>query len=178
MLTNLPILAAESSESGLAALGVDPKAFLIQLITFILVFLVLKRYAFKPILKTLHERREIIEGGVKLGEQMKKEQAQMEQKVSDALHKARQEADAIIGGAQESSRQAIREAEDKARDKAAGILKDADARIVQDTARARQQLEGELVGLISEATEAIIEEKVDAKKDAALIERALKGRTA
>jgi hypothetical protein len=30
--------------------------------------------------------------------------------------------------------------------------------------------------LVSDATEAIIDEKVDAKKDAALIEKALKGR--
>jgi len=69
-----------------------------------------------------------------------------------------------------------REAEGKAQDKAAGILKDAEERIKTDTARARKKLEGELVGLISDATEAIIGEKVDAKKDAALIDAALKGR--
>ena len=39
-------------------------------------------------------------------------------------------------------------------------------------------LEKELVGLISDATEAIIEEKVDARKDAQIIERALKGQRA
>ena len=76
----------------------------------------------------------------------------------------------------DTARQTIREAEDKARDKAAGILAAADDRIIQDTSRARKALEKELVGLVSDATEAIIYEKVDASKDAQLIERALKGR--
>jgi F-type H+-transporting ATPase subunit b len=174
MLTNF---AAESS-SGIGALGVDGKAFLIQLITFVLAFWVLQRYAFKPIIKVLRERRETIEQGVKLGEEMQKERAKLDAQVEKTLHDARAEADGIIAGAQDTARQTVREAEDKARDKAAGILEQADARIVQDTARARKQLEKELVGLISDATEAIIEEKVDAKKDAQLIERALKERQA
>lgn len=174
MLPTLTTFAAESSESGLGALGVDGKAFLIQLITFVLVFWVLKKYAFTPILKVLQERRETIESGVKLGEEMQKERAKLDQQVEAKLHEARQQADEIIAGANETSRQTVREAEDKARDKAAGILESAEARIEQETARARKQLEKEVVDLISEATEAIIDEKVDAKKDAALIERALK----
>lgn len=165
---------AESS-SGLSALGVDGKAFVIQLITFLLAFLVLRRYAFKPILKVLHERREIIESGVKLGEEMQKEKAALETKVDETLHAARQQADGIIAGAKETASATIREGEDKAKQKAEGIIQAAEDRIKQDTSRARQQLESELVGLISDATEAIIQEKVDAKKDAALIERAMKG---
>jgi F-type H+-transporting ATPase subunit b len=164
------------SSSGIGALGFDGQAFVIQLITFVLAFLVLRRYAFKPILKVLRERRETIESGVKLGEQMKQEQAKLAARVDQALHEARQQADSIIAGAQDSGRQAILEAEEKARAKAAGIITEAQSRLVQETARARQQLEKEVAGLVSDATEAIIDEKVDAKKDAALIERALKRR--
>src|SRR3954464_12210212 len=115
----LPIanFAAESS-SGLGALGVDGKAFLIQLITFVLAFLVLKRYAFKPILKVLAERRDTIEQGVKLGEEMQKERTRLQTQVEQKLHEARQKADEIIATAQDTSRQTVREAEDKARTKA------------------------------------------------------------
>ena len=164
------------SSSGIGALGFSGQAFVIQLITFILAFLVLRQFAFKPILKVLRERRETIESGVKLGEDMKKEKAALEQKVEQLLHEARQQADSIIAGAQDSGRQTVAEAEDKARAKAKGILSEADERIAQDTARARKQLEAEMVGLVSDATEAIIGEKVDARKDAGLIDRALKER--
>jgi F-type H+-transporting ATPase subunit b len=114
MITNLTTHFAADSSSGIGALGVDGKALIIQLVTFALAFLVLKRFAFKPILKVLKERRELIEQGVELGEQMKKDQAALEAKIAAELAKARQEADGIIASAQETSRQTIREAEDKA----------------------------------------------------------------
>lgn len=166
------------SSSGIGALGIDGKAFVIQLVTFVLAFWVLQRFAFKPIVKLMDERRKTIESGVKLGEKMRKDEAAMEAKVEETLHAARQQADSIIAAAQDSGRQAIRDAEEKAHEKAAGILDEAEARIAQETVRARKGLEKELVNLISEATEAIIDEKVDAKKDAQLIERALKERQA
>lgn len=165
---------AETSSSGIGALGFDGQAFLIQLITFLLAFWVLQRYAFKPILKIMNERRKTIESGVKLGEQMQREQAELEEKIEQMLHEARQEADGIISNAQDAGRQAIREAEDKAKEKANGILAEADARIEQETQRARKALEKELVTLVAEATEAVLGEKVDASKDAQLIDRALK----
>src|SRR5258708_7817319 len=87
------------SSSGLGALGFDATAFLIQLITFVLAYLVLRRYAFGPIIKVLRERRETIEQGVKLGEQMQREKVELEAKVEQSLHEARQQADAIIAGA-------------------------------------------------------------------------------
>jgi F-type H+-transporting ATPase subunit b len=176
-LTSLLTQFGDSS-SGIGALGIDVKAFVIQLVTFLLAFWVLEHFAFKPIVKIMNERRATIESGVKLGEQMKQEEAKMAAKVEETLRKAREEADSIIAGAQENGRETIREAEEKARMKADNIVKEADQRIAQDTARARKQLEAEVVGLVSDATEAIIGEKVDAKKDAALIERTLKERQA
>ena len=168
----------ETSSSGLGALGISGQALLIQLITFGLAFFVLRRYAFKPILKVLDERRRTIESGVSLGEEMQKEHADLEKKVSATLHQARRDADVIVAEALDAARGQVREAEDKAQLKAEIILKDARAQAEQNTARMRKALEGELVGLISDATEVIIDEKVDAKKDAALIDKALKGRVA
>lgn len=175
MIETVTYFASEAAaESGIGALGVDGKAFLIQLVTFVLAFWVLKKYAFGPIVKIMNQRRKTIEDGVNLGEQMKKEKAELDATKAEELAKARSEADGIIAAANETSRQTVREAEDKARAKAEGIMKEADTRIAADTQRARKQLEGELVTLISEATETIIGEKVDAQKDAALIDRALK----
>jgi F-type H+-transporting ATPase subunit b len=166
--------ATEETASGIGALGIDVKAFVIQLITFILAFLVLKKYAFKPILKVLKERQDTIDKGVKLGEQMKKEKAEMDEKVADALHKARQEADKILAEAQSTGRQSIQDAEDAARAKAEEMINQASVRIKQDTQVARKRLERDLAGLVSQATEAILREKIDSKRDSALIDKALK----
>jgi F-type H+-transporting ATPase subunit b len=115
---------------------------------------------------------------VNLGEQMKKDQAALEAKVANELAKARAEADRLIAEANETGRQAIRDAEEAASKKADTIVKEGQDRAASEMARARKTLESQIVGWVSEATEAIIAEKVDAKKDAALIDAALKGRNA
>lgn len=165
--------ASEESASGLGALGVDGKAFLIQLITFLLAFWVLKRFAFKPIIKVLNERYDLIESGVTLGEKMRKDEAKMDERVASELAKARKEADGILAAANETSRDKIHDAEEKARAKGEAMIREAEERIKTESARERKKLEKEIVSLVSDATEAIIGEKVDAKKDAQLIERAL-----
>lgn len=176
-MTNLfAQFAADSSGSGIGALGLDGKALVIQLITFGLAYLVLRKYAFGPIMKVMNERRETIEKGVTLGEQMQKQQVKSEAEVAKKLADARAQADSVIATAQEEARATVREAEDKARTKAEGILTEAEERIAQDTKRARSKLEKELVGLVSEATEVIVGEKVDSQKDTELIERALRER--
>lgn len=163
-----------SSSSGISALGINGVSFLIQLLTFVFAYVVLRKYAFKPILKVLDARREAIESGVRLGEEMKKEKEELEDRVKKALAEARAQADEIVADASDAARATVRSAEDKARLKAEVIINEAMARIEQDAQAMRKQIEKEVVNLVSEATEAIIEEKLDSKKDAALIDRVLK----
>jgi F-type H+-transporting ATPase subunit b len=164
------------SSSGIGALGLNLTSFLIQLGTFIIAFLVLRKWAFEPILKVLKQRRDTIEQGVALGEKMQKEQAEMEQKVAQALREARSQADKIIAEAGDRGRQVMADAESKAKQKADSVIAAAEDRIDQNMKLARSQLEKEVSGLVAEATEAVVGEKVDLKKDAALIDKALKGR--
>lgn len=165
-----------AESSGPAALGLSLQAFLIQLVTFLVVFLVLKKWAFGPIIRTLNERRTLIESGVTLGEKMRAAEAESDAKIAQKLHQARQQADAVIAEAEAEARQRVQSAEADAQKRAEGIIHEADARIKQASERERKRLEQEVIGLVSEVSQAVIGEKVDPKKDAGLIERALKGR--
>ncbi len=181
-MINLFFAAAETAEpaaeaSPLAALGVDARSLVFQLITFLQVFLVLKKFAFKPITKMLVERRKVIEDGVKMGQRMEKEKAKLDAEVVQVMRDARIEADKIIGNGQKEAREIIREAEKVGQRKVDTMLADAEARINEESEQAKRRLEKEIVGLVSEATEAIVEEKVDLIKDAKIIDKALKGRT-
>lgn len=168
--------AEEAGSSGIGALGISPSAFVIQLLTFIFVFALLKKFAFGPIVKMLEERRKVIDEGVKMGTTMAKEREKMEAEVAKVMSEARHDADKVIATAHKEAREVMREAEKTAGRKAETILADAEARIHEETQQARRKLERDIVGLVSEATETIVGEKVDAKKDAALIDKALKGR--
>lgn len=169
--------AAESSEAtGLGALGVSFQAFLIQLITFVLVFLLLKKFAFDRIGKTLEERRKTIDDGVRLGQKLEKEREKLDEEVAKVLREARHDADKIIATAHKEAREIQREAEKSGQKKVEAMVDDAHDRIEEDKKQAKRSLEKDIVGLVSEATETIVHEKVDSKKDAELIDKAIKGR--
>ena len=98
------------NQSGIGALSLNGHDFLIQLISFILVFLILKKFAFKPILKIMAERKKLIEDGVATGEQMKKEKALLEEEIATSLHEAREKADSVINSAQQEARELVQKA--------------------------------------------------------------------
>lgn len=164
------------SSSGIGALGVSASAFVIQLVTFVFVFLLLKKFAFTPIIKMLQDRRQVIEDGVKMGEKLSKEQAKFDAKLAETMSKAREEADHIIATGHKEAREVVREAEKSAQRKADSILADAEVRINEESEKAKRALEKDIVGLVSEATEAIVGEKIDPKKDAEVIDKILRSR--
>jgi F-type H+-transporting ATPase subunit b len=162
----------EHVESGI--LGLSLEAFIIQIITFVLVFLLLKKFAVNRIVAILDKRHQVIETGVKHGLEMEKERTRLEKETAKIIREARHDADAIISDAQKEGRELIREVEKSVHKKTEIMLADAEARINEESDQARRKLEREIAGLVSEATEAVVEEKVDAKKDADLIDRAIK----
>lgn len=165
--------AAEHTEEA-GILGFNVQSFIIQLVTFVLVFALLKKFAFDRIVKMLDERHKVIDEGVRHGQQMKAEREKFEKEISETARKARHQADEIIGDAQKEARGIIRDAEKSAHQKSENILKDAEARIAEEAEQAKRRLEKDVANLVSEATEALVEEKVDAKKDAELIDKAIK----
>ncbi len=165
---------SEHTESGI--LGFNAGAFVIQLVTFVFVFVLLKKFAFNRIAKLLEQRHKTIDDGVRMGMRMEQEKAKLDEDVAQIVRKARHEADEIIAAAHKESREVMREAEKSGQRKADTIIADAEVRVEEETKHARDKLEKELVGLVSEATETLVGEKVDARTDADIVAKAMKGR--
>ena len=83
--------------------GFDVKIFLSQVISFIIVALVLKRFAYKPILAVLEERRQRIAEGLLNAEKIKQQLAEAEQRHAEILAKANAQAQKMIDEARESA---------------------------------------------------------------------------
>src|SRR5436190_20615971 len=100
------ILAADSlgemvKQTG-ETFGFDTKIFLSQVISFILVALVLRRFAYKPILAALEERRQRIAEGLLTAEKIKQQLAEAEQRHPEILTKANAQAQKMIDDARDS----------------------------------------------------------------------------
>lgn len=162
----------EPSSSGI--LGFNLQVFAFQLITFVLIFLVLKKFAFDKIIAILDERHKVIDEGVRHGQQMKKEREDFEKETSGIAREARHQADEIISDAQKEARDIIREAEKAASKKSDVILRETELRVNEEVEQAKRKLEKDVAVLVSDATEAVVDEKIDAKKDSELIDKAIK----
>jgi F-type H+-transporting ATPase subunit b len=83
--------------------GWNPWLFFSQVISFVIVALLLRRFAYKPILAVLEERRRKIEEGQLNAEKIKKELAEAEKRYQEILAKANADAQKMIDEARESA---------------------------------------------------------------------------
>jgi F-type H+-transporting ATPase subunit b len=83
--------------------GWNPWLFFSQVISFVIVALLLRRFAYKPILNVLEERRRRIEEGQINAEKIKRQLDEAEKRYSEILAKANAEAQKMIDEARESS---------------------------------------------------------------------------
>ena len=105
---NIPILAAaggftEVIRDTVETFGWDLRLFLAQVISFTIVALLLRRFAYKPILAVLEERRQRIAEGLLNADKIRKELAEAQQRYAEILAKANAEAQKMIDEARESS---------------------------------------------------------------------------
>ena len=105
---SLTILAAAGGFTDLVkdtaeTFGWNLKLFLSQVISFVLVALLLRRFAYQPILNVLHERRERIAESLRNAEKIKQQLAEAEKHHAEILAKAHAEAQKMIDEARESS---------------------------------------------------------------------------
>lgn len=166
--------STEAAEpQGIAALGIDPLAIVAQGATFILLFFIIKKFALDKIVHTLEERRKTIEGSLEKAEELNKKNEEAEKRVGEVLAEARKEAEEVIGKSREEAGAIVAEAENNAVTKAEKIIADGKLQIENEVVKAREALKKETLGLVAEATAAVLGESVDAKKNEALIKKAL-----
>lgn len=176
MLTQrLQFAATPESASGIGAFNLNVKAFLFQLLTFVLVLLILRRWVFPKLVATLEQRREVLEKSLTQAKKTEEALARAESKAEEILAKARSQADEALAEAKAAAASVISEGEEAAAKRAAMIIKDAEARLDDEREKLRVQLRGELAELVADATEKVVQQKLDTKQDMALIERLVKG---
>lgn len=173
---NTPLQFAEASTTtnGIGAFNINLKSFLFQLVTFVLVLLVLKRWVLPPLIATIDKRRETLERSLEQAKQTEEALARAETKAEEIIVQARAHADEALAAAQKSAEGVIVNAETAGAERAALIIKDAEARLATERAKLRQELKTELACLVADATEVILRHKLDEPSDRKLIEQSLK----
>lgn len=157
----------------LANLGIDWKLLLAQVVNFVIVLIVLKRFAYQPMLKLLDERTAKIARGLADAELAQNKLSEMEEKERAVLAEARTEAKRILVETDENARKrdAIKISETEAKVKK--LLEESGMKMVADQKKMIEEAKLELAGVVLLTVEKVLREKVDSAKEKELIERHL-----
>jgi F-type H+-transporting ATPase subunit b len=159
----------------LTALGVDLRIFIAQLINFAVLVFVLYRFAYRPVLELLEERKQMIKRSV--------DNAEISQNI---LKNAEFESDKIVLEAKKKAREIIEEAQVTAGQTAGVILSEAEENVKKMTAVAASKIQAEkdqimsdvqddMTKLVVDAAEKLIQKRYETEADKQFIKTVFKG---
>lgn len=154
-------------------MGLDPKLLITQAVAFLILVAIMGKFVYPILLKAIDDRRDSIEAGLKEAKEGQEALEKAEANVAEMLAVARKDADDMLARTHQESVAMISEAESKAKQRAEQIVADARGQLSIDVAKAREALKRDTIELVALATERIIGEKLDDKKDAELVKKAL-----
>ena len=144
-------------------------------VIFILLLIILKKFAWKPILKAVDDRNSSIEEALSAAEKAKEEMAELSSNNEKILYEARIERDAIIKEARGIKEQTIADAKNKASEEAEKIILSAKEQINNEKMKAMTELKNQVADIAITMAEKIIQSELkDADKQKNIITEALK----
>src|SRR5436309_2201277 len=132
--------------------GWNWKLFLAQVVSFCIVALLLRRFAYKPILAVLEDRRRKIEEGQLNAEKIRKELAEAEKRYQEIVAKANADAQRMIDEARESAAHVSERKQQEAITSAEQIVSKAKEAAALEHERQMQTLKRELGRLVVDTT--------------------------
>jgi F-type H+-transporting ATPase subunit b len=129
-------------------------------ITFILVFLVLRKFAWKPIINAIKKREETIASALEQAELVRKEMAEMQAQNEILLQKAREERDAILSEARQIKDKIIAQAQQQAREEANNIIENARLEIINEKHRAIEEIRVEIADISLNIAQKVLEQEL------------------
>ena len=156
------------------ALGIDWKTLILQMIAFVILVWLMKKFAYPWFLKSIDERQAKIEESSKLAEAASKSAEETQHKIQKLLEDARKDASEIVALAKTESSNMLAENEKKAKSQAEQIVMNAQAEIQKEILSAKKDLHNETLELVARATETIIKKKMTSDLDKFLIEQTIK----
>jgi F-type H+-transporting ATPase subunit b len=154
----------------LSGLGINTFAFVSQLISFGIVFLILWRWGFPIILKTLEKRQTVIREGIENAERARRDLTEATARAEQVMQEARLQSQETINQAAKLAEREANRIQEEAHARAAQIEQQQVARIHQEAARARAELSRLVVNLSITAAGKVISKSVDTTDNRRLVE--------
>ena len=168
----IAIFAASGDKNPLIA--VTPGLYIWTIITFLLLFYVLAKFAWKPLLSMLEQRENLIKDSLENAEKAREELDKLNAESEAIISKARSEAQSILSEGKAAADKIKEDTITKAKDEANKIREDAQHQIQVEKDKAISDIRKEVVDISISVAEKLINKNISEQDNNTLIEESLK----
>ena len=142
---------------GLKSLGIDWKLLIAQIINFLILLFLLKKFLYGPIVNMLSMRKEKVEQGLKDAEEARKSLEQTNEKTRELLSKATLESEKIVALAKKEMEAQTKKRLGEAQKKAEEIVMQSQKQALEEQKKIVQKAKKEITDLAVSISEKILE---------------------
>jgi F-type H+-transporting ATPase subunit b len=154
-------------------LGLNGALLISQIVNFVLLIILLKRFAYEPILKTLDDRAKKIEKSLEQAKKIEEELRDTEATKVAEIRKAKEQAQEIVKSAYETAEANAQKVLDETKRKTQEIVKKAKEEIQDEKEKSVKEAEREIGDLAIQIAEKIIKRNLDSDTQKKLAEETL-----
>ncbi len=154
-------------------LGIELPLLITQIVNFAIMVFILTKLLYKPILKSLQDRRKKIEEGLALTAKMQLEEEKLAKKREEVLRAARAQAQAILENARKEGIVLKDELITLGKKEAAHAAAKMEAELAAKYAKLEKELTGKTVDIASEMVKRLLPEIIDSSAQHKFIQKEL-----
>ncbi|SHG79332.1 F0F1 ATP synthase subunit B [Winogradskyella jejuensis] len=143
----------------------SPGLFVVSTILLLALIALMVKFAWKPILNSLNEREEGIQGALDAAENAKKEMENLQADNQKLLQEARLERETMLKEARELKAKMIADAEEEAQAQARKMIEQAQAAIDSEKKAAMAELKSHVAGLSIDIAEKVVRKELSSKNN-------------
>ena len=152
---------------------VDPGLFIWTILTFLVLLGLLAKFAWGPLLQALEERQETIRKSLDDADQATQDLKRLHQESAQIIAAARADAQSIVAKSRVAAETVREDLKQKAKEEADALVRGAQRQIQLETARAVQQIRHEVVDLSLAVASKLIKKNLTQEDNDALIQDSL-----
>lgn len=160
--------------TGIAALGIDWKLLLAQIVNFLILLSILYFFLYKPILDILEKRRQKVEQSVKDANKIAEDKIACEKQTAEKLSDAQKKANQILASAERQASDLKNQAKTDAQSEADRIFEKNQQNLVDQKQKMQKEVQGQAENLAFELSEKILREKINPGKQTDFENQAIK----
>jgi F-type H+-transporting ATPase subunit b len=158
---------------GISELGISLPTLITQVVTFIILLVVLRFVAYKPIMRMLDERSRRIKESMEQAEALKAQSARGEEELKKQIEQASREGQDRIARAVKAGEEVKKKAQEDAKKEAENLITRARSEIQRERDDAITEVRREFADLTVLAAGKVIEKSLDKEEHRELIEKVL-----